>query len=281
LFKKNGFTRPTTWIMPGGDITTTESWEVHDVQGKKYNYISSACWSLRAAKVFNEPNSKGDYPFGMTWTDTSLEKRTAEEAIKKIAHQTALHHVLTDGSHMGSFDGWDNYMLRLDKVISWCVENDIPIKTQSQWAAELYHQQSNPKINIFPLLSRDTDKDNVPDGYTLKKASYEEQMLIISETGTAFEIIDLGGLEKGQNTLSLTVAAKDTATLKIKIDYFKAKKKFLYNTSEEISFNLSPDKQDYSTTIKIPGNAATCDITVNVEMPDKTNILISDITLNQ
>ena len=109
-------------------------------------------------------------------------------------------------------DGWDGYLKRVDRILSWCRENRVPVRTYSEWAEILYRTRPDPEVNVFPELSVDLKADGVPDGYDMLPAEVVRNdggpdangvFLTVRNAGTICSVDRLGGLEKGANTFSV------------------------------------------------------------------------------
>ena len=96
---------------------------------------------------------------------------TLEQCKEFIADRIAKHHVF-DWKKLiylvWCFIRWlEGFLDRTEKLIQWCIANNIPIRTYSEWADILYNQIPNPNENIIPPLNVDLDSNTVPDGYNL------------------------------------------------------------------------------------------------------------------
>jgi len=167
--------RTYTWIQPGGYYPQVESNEVKQALSV-LGYKSAGTYPNASLKVFNEYNPSSDRQFGMQWGNFQDDTWDLNKCKKTIADRRAKHHVLIGHSHFSNLlDGWSGFLNRTEQLIQWCIANNIPIRTYSEWADILYNQTPDPYENIIPPLNVDLDANNIPDGYnqggegTLKK----------------------------------------------------------------------------------------------------------------
>ncbi len=224
LFSSMGAKRPYSWIQPGGGISCISSKLAKDVLGKRLGYVSAATYVGQSQKVFREYNPDGSCAYGMMWGDFDEEKHDLKWNKTRIANLVALHHIAIGHSHMHPKDGWDNYLKRLDQLLAWCVEKKIPIRTQAEWAKILYSQAGNDKndnYDVFPSLSVDLDENNRPDGYKLKRSSWDQQknIIICRKRGELFAVENLAGLHKGNNRLTFSVSSDKDCQIKVSVRF--------------------------------------------------------------
>jgi hypothetical protein len=210
LAQQYNIDRPYTWVQPGG------RWAVFSSDNQKSflspnGYTAGTGLPDQSLKCFNEYNPNGDRRFGMQWGDF-LEDETSFVQVKNIiADRSARHFYSVGHSHFSSLlGGWSGYLVRMDSLLSWLKQKQIPVVTYSQMANKLYSDSTNPYENIFPSLNTDLDGDGRPDGYYYAPGSsygvldtldgYNNQYsLSINRNGTICTINQLGGLEKGAN----------------------------------------------------------------------------------
>ncbi len=286
-FKKIGAKRPYTMIVAGGGVTSSAAYEIKAAYGDKFGYKSSACWGGKALKVFNEPDPKGTRRFGMTWGDFNDEAKSLEWNKTVIADGVALHHVMMGRSHLSSkIGGWKGYLKRLDDLLQWCTDNNIPVHTYAQWSDILYTDKPDPSVNIFPALQNDIDKNGRPDGYSLKNAKVNTEggveaskgvCLYSSSSGDLFRVDKLGGLEKGANTLSFFLKGEPGTTVNIEIRYRESGKKYdIRKKREDIQVSVDDSNwKQYTSKINVPETAAICYISVSANLKGETPLFFS------
>src|SRR3990172_94639 len=154
--------RPYTWIQPGGYCLQVHNSEVKQAMAE-LGY-KSAGTSIGSLKVFNEYNPNNDKQFGMHLGDFRQDTWDLNTCKQKIADRIAKHHVLIGSSHFNRSEllgGWSVILAMTEKLIQWCIANDIPIRTYSEWGDILYNQIPNPNENIFPPLNVDLDANSI------------------------------------------------------------------------------------------------------------------------
>jgi hypothetical protein len=232
ICQRNGISRPTSWIQPGGRTPQISAQDAARAFGKNLQYTNAATYRNLTLKCFNEINTDQSKQFGMQWGDF-YEDASYFSALKdNISLRTANHFVLIGHSHFSALLGsWDDYLVRTDSVLQWTVAKEIPVRTQSQWASSLYLSSPNQYENIFPLLYRDNNDDNVPDGIVFNPSSQVRRVkntgnaysrgysLAIQQPGLAFSVTGLSGIEKGLNTLSYYVKSDEDCEITIEISY--------------------------------------------------------------
>ncbi len=161
--------RPYTWIQPGGYFPQVHRDEVKQACGDALGYTSAGVFADPSLKVFNEYNPGYDKQFGMNFGDFKDNVWTLDECKALIADRIAKHHVVFGENHFDwgavLLGGWSGFLTRTEGLLQWCVANNIPIRTYSEWKDVLYNQTPNPNENIFPPLNIDLDANNISDGY--------------------------------------------------------------------------------------------------------------------
>ena len=232
LFSSMGAKRPYTWIQPGGGVSCISAKLAKDILGKRLGYVSAATYVGQSKKVFREYDPDGSCAYGMMWGDFDEERHDLKWNKAKIADLFALHHVAIGHSHMHPKDGWDNYLKRLDQLLAWCKEKDIPVRTQAECARVLYSPGKDVgNYDVFPSLNTDLDENNRPDGYKLKRAAWDKQKSIVAnKRGELFSVENLGGLYKGNNRLAFTVDADKDCQIKVSVNFPKTSNRSMAKT---------------------------------------------------
>ncbi len=260
LFASIGAKRPYTWIQPGGGVSSVSSDLAAKVLGKRLGYKSAATYINKSLKVFKEYNPNGTCAFGMMWGDFDEEKHDLKWNKTRIADLVALHHVAIGHSHMHPKDGWDKYLQRLDQLLAWCVAEKIPVRTQAEWADLLYSTAAKSKDNdydVFPSLKIDRDGNGRPDGYQLKRASWDRQKQTITglRRGEMFAVKNLAGLYKGKNRLTFSVDTDTGCQVKVTVSFPGTN-----NRSQEKTFSFQKGGDGKCTwDFDIPANASLAD----------------------
>jgi len=187
-----------------------------------------------------------------------------------IADNIARHQVVSILFHYPEIDG--TYLDATDKFLKWCKDNDVPLLTISQWTTNLNNNNPDPKTNVFPDITKDLDGDGKPDGYetfydvTIKKTDSDApggSSLTKYVGGNIFEILGLGGIEKGKNIITFSAKGQSNATIRVKVKYNKTDQTYCDTT---ITLN-STDWKIYKATFVVPDNTILSDV----------NFLVSNI----
>ena len=210
-FEAMGLPRPTAWIQPGSPEAIIQADDVRKGL-KDLGYTCAATYQDAALKVFCETDPER-CAYAMMWGQLHVgwPQEPVDFLKTQIADGYARHQVLFASSHMTDHKlpgGWPEFLRKHDELLAWCREKKIPVRTQSRWAELLYYSKTDPAQNIFPAWTVDLDGNQRPDGYkflgqgvTINAAGE----LTAPNSGDVFEIIRLGGVEKGKNTLSFGV----------------------------------------------------------------------------
>lgn len=280
-FAKWGIKQPGTWIHPGCGDPLVHAENIKKSYGDKYGYKSAAVYINKSAKTFNEYDPDGLRRFAMQWGNFRSEFQTLPRMQTIIADSIACNRVAFDGSHMRGTEklgGQKEYLKRMDALLTWLKANDIPVRTQSEWADILYSQKADPKCNVFPSFSVDLDKNDRPDGiFPSKDAGVivlkDGAKALESKTaGVIFKIKKLGGLEKGDNKLSLRFEAGKNA--RITFDFT-----FDNGARAQAVFTGNGEWQDVCQTIKVPKEASCADVTVSNDTGSP--MVLGDISLSK
>jgi hypothetical protein len=170
-------------------------------------------------------------------------------------------------------DSWEKYLQRVDQLIAWCLENNIPIKTQCEWAETLYgpKQEKLPlDRNIFPSLKNDLDGNNCPDGYILRKGKWDKEKheIVCDNPGNIFTVNKLAGLAKGKNKLSFCAKSDGDCKLRVVADFPGIKK-----SRQQKTFSIKAgESNNCSWDLAIPKEASTGNFTWFMDGKDKCGI---------
>jgi len=277
LYAAAGCRRPYTWIQPGGGVCNVDAALVRETLGKRLGYKSAATYIHQSKKVFNEYNPDGNCAYAMMWGDFDESRHPLDWNQTRIADLVALHHVAIGHSHMHPKDGWENYMKRLDGLLAWCVAENIPVKTQSQWADLLYSPEKRiiPSGNVFPALNIDRDHNGRPDGYQPARGRWDLKTpaIVAKSQGKIFSVENLGGLVKGRNTLAFSVQVEGSSCrLEVSVKFPDTNAPPLQK-----SFSLKPGGNSCEWLLTIPEKASTADFVWT--LPDGGDCRISPISL--
>jgi hypothetical protein len=285
--------RPYTWIQPGGYFPHVYSDEVKQACGDELGYKSAGVFANPSLKVFNEYNPNNDRQFGMNWGDFKLDTQTLEECKQVIADMIAKHRVAIGSSHFqrtGDLGGWQGFLNLNDQLIQWCVANNIPIRTYSEWADVLYNQTPDPNENIIPRLNVDLDANNIPDGYNtgayLRKTdgypNISDFCYSISWIGQMCSISNLGGIEKGENNFEIWTkgAPGNFIEVAFKVGSQNLVYKFPAESSEWAKYNLAHSING-NTSLNIPTNVSLINVEIRCSNFSSGEVKISGMKLNK
>ncbi|NQV02408.1 MAG: hypothetical protein HQ542_07170, partial [Bacteroidia bacterium] len=284
LFDQHNIPRPISWIHPSGQMPMLDGYQIKSNIGDSLLYQAGSNYVNKSYLCYNEYNPYGIRQFGMQNDLISISNHTLAWNKNRIANAIARHYVCIDITTLeGTLGGWNNYLIRLDSLLNWCGENDIPIGTYAQWKTWLYDSIPIRVIDIFPGLDVDLDEDNYPDGYD-QESSITSQFdttdgmavsgghsFVLTEQGTFCQITQLAGLEKGDNFF--TIWAKN-----IGADSSMVRARFSFPETgnvQELTFTADTGIWTINSgTVTIPGSASVMNvlITRNDTMPDTLKI---------
>jgi hypothetical protein len=255
---RNGLIYPVTYAAPGNSPHLTRA-TVKSSYGDKFGYRSAGVYPEAVARVFNEPDPKGDAPFAMQWGDVNDETPGSDlPAVKKrIAGLLAVNKVVIIGSHVvQSPAAWPAYYEKMDALLAWLKAKNIPVKSHADWADILYRSGKRLTGNIFPSLDRDLDEDGNPDGYELVNAKPgdapagaalpEKHTLTADKPGTLFRVQALGGLPHGDAELACWLNGPAGTSVNVMV-----------HGVGKASFVLKEGWNRYTAPLTVPANAAT------------------------
>jgi len=226
LCVRNGIPVPRIWIQPGGLLPRIKRGEVKEVFGNEFGYVAGASYQttreLVAFKCYNEENSTGDKEFGMT-DDLIFESTPLATTKSLIADRIARHYCVVILSHFSS--DWDLFLTRVDSLLTWCRQQDVPVHSYAEWASLLYNSPQDTYENVVPALDRDLDHNGRPDGIELApgvtvvaptaSSTSEHNAVVTQQAGLMATINALGGIEKGDLDVSAQLKGNVGASIKI------------------------------------------------------------------
>ncbi|MFZ4400967.1 MAG: T9SS type A sorting domain-containing protein [Bacteroidales bacterium] len=281
---------PTAWIQPGGYFPRYSVQDIKtacDLNG----YTTAALVPNPALRCFNEFNPFKTKNLNFQGYDFYSEIQTFKSIKTLIADGIARNFIQLDNGHMGDYSvnpllgGWNGYIQRMDSILSWCAQNNIPVKLYKQWVPILYDSISDPYQNVFPSLSRDIDTDGFPDGYNKSYIGNintsggvpSSSGYYLSRTlwGHLCMISNLGGVEKGKNILEFYTKGNPNDSINLKITFNQSGlDKYFYIKTNTISWQKQKVEficPDSISTIQI-------DFLANISYP---NIKLSGISLRK
>jgi hypothetical protein len=218
LFDQFNIPRPTSWIHPSGQMPWLDGYQIKGILGDSLDYDAGSNFVNESYLCYNEYNPYGIRQFGMQNDLISISNHTLDWNKSLIANAVAKHYLSIDVTTLeGTLGGWNSYLLRLDSLLTWCGENNIPIGTYSQWKTWLYDSIPIRVIDIFPLLDMDIDQNNYPDGFDQENAITSQYdttdgvsvsggcSFSLTEEGILCQVTQLAGLEKGDNFFTIWV----------------------------------------------------------------------------
>ena len=285
-----GLKRPHTWVWPGGYFP---QFDIDNVkQALEELDYKSADVDPYSMKVFDENNKNNDKQFGMFWGDFFDDSSTLQQCKEIIAERVAKHYVVFGHNHFRDLSGgWEGFLERTDQLIQWCITNNIPIRTYSEWADILYNHKSNPYENIIPPLNVDLDSNSVPDGYTrgdgaLCKSdgvpTINDYSFSITSTGNICLIRDLGGIEKDKNDFEIWTkgAPGDSIEISFKIGEQYLVYKFPAESTNWKKYNLL-ESVNGNSTLDIPDNISLIDVSIDCSDYSSGVVKISGMKLTK
>lgn len=219
----------------------------------------------------------------------SIENQSIQWNKHQIADYIARHYTVIDVTNLyNPQGGFDVYWLKLDVILNWISQNNIPVKTYHQWKAILYDSLPNRFINAIPNLSVDLDGDNYPDGfynYSGIASNYIKTDGIPSSGGCSFEIIgngdicqvpELAGFEKGTNYFSIWTKGTGTDTSYITVEFYFPENGNLQQYDFPIDSNTW---KKYTQMITIPDTVSMMTISVYRQSQPPDTVKISGLEL--
>ncbi|MCB0744061.1 MAG: BACON domain-containing protein, partial [Ignavibacteriae bacterium] len=289
-----GLQRPYSWVQPGGYHPQIERNELMLAISGELGFKAAGIFPNPSLKVFNEYNPDNDKQYGMNFGDFRDDIWNTQQCKTLIADRIAKHHVVIGESHFtwgyeGLLGGWTGFMQRTEELIQWCIANDIPIKTYSEWSDILYRQTPNPNENIFPLLNVDLDQNNIPDGYntlagTLDKndgaLQTSDYSVSKNQQGEICKIVELGGIEKGLNDFEIWTKGASGNFIEVifKVGSSNLVYKFPAESSSWTKYNIAQSVNG-NTQLNIPISTSLIDVTINCSNYASGNVKVSGMKL--
>lgn len=281
--KKNGLHPFQTYIQPGesvtGNVCRLKPNDVKEVYGDIFHYKAAGTYGNYSKKVFNEYDPDNLLEFNFNWADFQEDVNSFTIVKKIIAYRSARHYYSVGHSHFsGLLGGWSGYLSRMDSLLNWCKQKNIPVVTYSEMAKKLYYDKPNPYENVFPKLDVDLDDNGFPDGYNGLSgfdnndgvALSSNKSLYINHSGIITTISYLGGIEKGDNDFIIYTKGGLGDSIKVTFSFDQApltKKTFVFPATTE-------NWQKYSLgligkSLFIPDSIST--ITIKIETQNYKN----------
>ena len=268
--EKYGITPPVSWIQPGGGIICwVQGPDFKKVFAEKYGYKAAHAY-LPAGwkpKIFNEYDPDGLMKYGINWGDFMDDNLSLDiEKVKKtIADGVALHRMMVGHCH---FPGDSKtYFARIDILLKWLKEENIPVVTMKEGAGLFYGDKSErfaKKFNIIPPLSADRNHDGIPDGYASTKGLNADEALpdgskgsVSTKDGQLFAINGLGALPRGKHKIEFY--AKGDAASELSLSW-----KTLSSSNSLVKLDSAKWKL-YSVEVEIPEKAVSADLSLSVK----------------
>jgi len=259
------FPKTTSWAQPGGYWPYLKPDEIKNAFDS-LGYFAGGLYNISYTHIFNQNNSLNTQKYYFGGFDFNTETETFKTIKTKIANAIAKNYIFNEINHFGKYypllGGWNSYLSRIDSLLNWCYQKNIPVRTYNKWVPILYDSITDPYQNIFPPLNIDLDEDGFPDGYNktnfgILKATGG----VLSSNGYCIEkkqgyfctISSLGGIEKGNNILEFY--AKGTSS-----DFVIVRVLLNYNNSytfKSCLFNINNTLKKYKLEFNCPDSIST------------------------
>jgi hypothetical protein len=178
--------------------------------------------------------------------------------------------------------GWPGTLQRTDDLLAWCKETGIPVRTMAEWADILYTQKTDPTVNVFPDIATDRDGNGRPDGILLGAGVTVEKSeagcwLKATRDGVVCKVVELGGLGKGGNTVSVELADAVQATVTVEVRPRK-----MNQANQTVVLAPKPDApRVLAGTVDIPTKASVADFTVSIRGVPAAGLRLGGFSLRQ
>jgi len=285
IFAKYQLPQPKIFIHPGGSTPYLSADVIARIYGNEYHYDCGSTYP----QIFNtylHANRRGLNHFAIPGGDFTEEYKTTKE-IKKIISENRANHIHTISiNHLntwGNVAPIDTICKRIDEILTWCEENQIPVRTYHEVYEELFKSNLNIGENIFPKTHLDLNGDGSPDGITMRSATYEKDAGIDSvfpgafkctQSAQMFIVKQLGGLAKGWNTLS--IYSKGSANDWDNVGIYMSLPEADYSEVFTVNSN-SIDYVKHTFRFYVPDNVSYMSLYFNCNNSSKSNIYISGI----
>ncbi|MFZ1290817.1 MAG: T9SS type A sorting domain-containing protein [Melioribacteraceae bacterium] len=277
---------PKVWIQPGGDFPQLSKEKLSQALSSELKYVAGASVK-KGRQIYNESDPNNFERFEMQWGDFFEDTWTAEKSKNVIADRIAKHYMQIGHAHFYAIDSLDLYFSKVDSILAWATQNNIPIKTYSEWAEILYDQTPDPYLNVFPALNIDLDKNisaldpnGVPDGYIPRywagQGQWEQDTIItgiakyaysISTNSRICKVENLAGIEKGKNDFKIQTKGAAGDSIEVYFSYGE------YSTEINEVYKFPADTKDwveYSLDQSANGNN-------ELIIPENVNFISVDI----
>ena len=270
LFNQIGIPQPKTFLIPSGNYSMFTRASVKSRIAPLAAYTGGGVFASPSFKCYNEFDANEDKRFGMNAPDFREEINTAESIKGIIADNAAKHHSsfgLSQFSNM--LGGMNGYLARLDTLLKWCVQNNISVLPQRDWASILYDSIPDASVIIIPSLNIDLNRNMVPDGFTTPFAVFDTTDGVTFSGGKSYSrnssgvmatITNLGGVEKGNNTISISTKGFTGDSIRLVVSFPE---------SGQASITLmfaanTADWTEQSRIISIPNNCSRINLSFNL-----------------
>ena len=273
LFDQHNIPRPTSWIHPSGQMPMLDGYQIKGTLGDSLFYNAGSNYINESYLCYNEYNPYGIRQFGMQQNLISISNHTLAWNKKRIADAVAKHYLSIDITTLeGALGGWNSYLLRLDSLLTWCGENEIPIGTYSQWKTWLYDSVPIRVIDIFPELDVDLDGSMYPDGFDQESwitSQYDTTdgvpvsggcSFVLMEQGPLCQITHLAGLEKGDNFFTIWIKNEGADSSMVRASFTFPET----GITQVLEFTADTGIWTIHTgTVTVPGSASIMNVLIN------------------
>lgn len=270
LFSQIGIPQPKTFLMPTGNYSMFTRADMKSKVSPLNGFTSGGVYASPSFKCYNEFDSNEDKKFGMNAPDFRDELNTAESIKTIIADNAAKHHCSFGMSQFSNLlGGMNGYLMRLDTLLKWCILNNISVLPYRDWSAILYDSIPDASVNVIPSLNTDINKNNIPDGFTTPFSTLDTSDGVLfsgnrsymrSSSGAMASIVNLGGVEKGNNTISISTKGFAGDSIRLVISFREGG-----FASQTIMFPANTtDWTEYSRIVSIPSTCSRINLTYNL-----------------
>jgi len=281
--------KPMSWIHPAGSMPYLSEIEIKTNLGDSLGYVDGTNYKSNSLICYNEYNPLKLKQFGMQSGIISIENQSIQWNKHQIADYIAKHYTVIDATNLyNPPGGFDVYWIKLDVLLDWIAQKNIPVKTYHQWKSILYDSLPNRFINTIPNLSVDLDDDNYPDGYynySGLASNYITTDGVPSSGGCSFEIFgngdicqvhELAGFEKGTNNFSIWTKRTSVDTSYITVEFYFPENGISLHYDCPVN---SKKWEKYTQMIKIPDSVSIMTISVYRQSQPLDTIKISGLEL--
>ncbi len=270
LFNQIGIPQPKTFLMPSGNYGMFTRANVKSRIAPLAAYTGGGVFASPSFKCYNEFDANEDKRFGMNAPDFREENNTAESIKGIIADNAAKHHSSFGLSQFSNLlGGMNGYLARLDTLLKFCIQNNISVLPQRDWTSILYDSIPDAGVNIIPSLNIDLNRNRIPDGFTTPSAIFDTTDGVVisgfksysrNSSGIMATITNLGGVEKGNNTISMFTKGFTGDSIRLLVSFPE---------SGQASITLmfaanTADWTEQSRLISIPNNCSRINLSFNL-----------------